>query len=527
MSLRYGLMSLALASLFAVTPASGLCGDVCEISIREDAIAVSLPLEGWIYPQNASVQVTLIEPPVFGTWALETYTPSDDFLMAGGDRMRFEVRDLSTGVRTRSTVLINVGTGLNRIFEEDFESVLSVSDLSSDFHVDGLGQMSLLTDAVTLDRSLQISTGSSGPDSSLSELTGTIFGDGRNSARIVGVVNASPPDDPFSFAAPFTATVLELGDLAYTQLRYTAADGYQFRAVGGVGITCVVCETPWRSVQAGHDYRVRLSFGRNSVQHPDGSNRYNLEVRYLDLDGTWQAEDLLEDVSVVTTGPSLSMSPGFGVFDVTGGGQAELTFDDTEAYAGVLQAPPLDAQVEDFLGGSWSPDWAVTGAAGSALAATISGVTAANEWEGVVSFTGANNLGGGWWSDSGPDNSSTLWAHMQVDFGRLRLPKWSGFVLMEGRSPADVPFLELRVRAPSLRGQQVLLRSRDGSGAFQATPWLDVPRAEVDIDVAWNGAKGTLDLWLDGQLQASLDMLPGPYRIDKVGFGISALSLTG
>ncbi|MEO1365800.1 MAG: hypothetical protein AAFX50_01400 [Acidobacteriota bacterium] len=83
------------------------------------------------------------------------------------------------------------------------------------------------------------------------------------------------------------------------------------------------------------------------------------------------------------------------------------------------------------------------------------------------------------------------------------------------------------VRSPNFGAHQIELRSRDGSGAFQSTGWIDVPSAAVDIDVAWDGAGGTLDLWLDGDIEASLDMLPGPYRIDEVGFGVRNLSLNG
>ncbi|MEO1083026.1 MAG: hypothetical protein AAFY88_02160 [Acidobacteriota bacterium] len=532
MSLRNGVISFALTSLFALSPAFGLCGDVCEISIREDALAVSLPLEGWLYSQGANVQVTLIEPPIFGTWLLETYTPSDDFLMAGGDRLRFEVYDVGTGTRERHTVLINLGTGISPAFAEDFETVPSVADLNADFQVDGQAQMSLVTDPVTGDRGLRVSVSGSGLPASLGELSGPVVGDGdgRNSARIVGVVNASPPDDPFSFSflQPFVATVLELGDLAYTQLQYTAANGYEFRAVGGPGLTCGgVCTTQWRSVQAGHDYRIRLSFGRNAFQHPDGTNRYNLEVRYRDLDGTWQAEDLLEDVTVTALSPVLPLAPSFGLFDTSGVGQVELTYGEVEAAAGFLLPSTLGAQVEDFSGGVWSPNWTSTGPVATSLVAPASGASASTDWEGVVTLFGVANNGRGWWSDTRPDSSSTLWAHLRVDFDRLKLPKWGSFIMLEGRTPTDVRFLELWTRSPQAGTHQIQLRSRDGSGAFQSTGWIGVPATAVDIDVAWDGAKGSLDLWLDGQIEASLDMLPGPYRIDEVGFGIRNLSLNG
>ncbi|MEM1182678.1 MAG: hypothetical protein AAGM22_30310, partial [Acidobacteriota bacterium] len=457
LDLRKTVLALSLAAITAAAPSLGLCGDECTISIRSDAVSVPLPLEGWLYPDFAAVDVTVVDAPIFGTWASEVYTPSEDFLVAGGDRMRFEVKNSGTNEVTRHTVVFNLAPSPLLLYSEDFDQLLSVSDLQNGFVVEGQSSMALVDDPRSAGRELVIDLDAGGADASVRRIDGyPILGDGRDTARIIGVINASPPDefgDPES-VDEFTATVLELGDMAFAQLRYSAAEGYQFRAVAGAGTTCAVgaCATLWQDVEAGHDYRVRLSFGRHNVQHPDGSNTYSLEIRYRDLDGSWQHTDEIVGLTLPQNFSLLPLEPSFGAFDLSGTGQTAIHFDDVEASAGFLTVSPLRQRVEAFEDGDWSTDWQTIGMLGSPFRERVAtGPGAADNWWGALSFADVLNNGAAQWSDTAPSQSSTLWAHLRLELGRLDMPKWASFQVLEGTDASGLKIVHARIRTD---GQQ-------------------------------------------------------------------------
>ncbi|MEM1182676.1 MAG: hypothetical protein AAGM22_30300 [Acidobacteriota bacterium] len=525
MSLRNGVLAMAMASLCIASPSQGLCGDVCEISIRADVISVPLPLEGWLYPENANATVTVVDPPMFGTWSSGVYTPSEDFLIAGGDRIRFDVQSVRAA-RSRHTVVINLAEGIQQTLSEDFDQIVSVSDLGQAFQVEGASSMSVVT-AGSQNKELMVSLNPLAGASGIRKLEPYTFGDGRDSARIIGVVNASPPDAPWQGQTDFTATVLELGDLAYAQLRYTTAGGYQFRAVASSSIDCAPCETPWRTVTPNHDYRLRLSFGRHYAQNPNGTNTYSLEIRYRDLDGSWQAEDELSPLTLAPSAPVLPLNPAFGAFDLSGTGQVFLFIDEAEAYDGLLRPSYLTERVEDFQGGTWDSGLSTVGSVSAGPEPVgIGGVQAQNnEFVGEVEILNSG-LDESFWIDSDPTESSTLWAHMRLNTSRLNFPRWSGIVVLRGETTGNLQLVQVRLRTNGASVLQIKAQTRDGSGAFVSTPWVDLGTdEEVDIDLAWDGLNGSMDLWLDGQPAASLDFFAGPYRLDSVSFGVGNVAL--
>ncbi|MEO1086363.1 MAG: hypothetical protein AAFY88_19170, partial [Acidobacteriota bacterium] len=117
--------------------------------------------------------------------------------------------------------------------------------------------------------------------------------------------------------------------------------------------------------------------------------------------------------------------------------------------------------------------------------------------------------------------STKLWAHMKLELGRLNLPAWSSFFLLEGVTNTDLSFLQLRVRTTPSGDVQVQARSRDGSGAVIMSPWISFGADSVALDMAWDALGGSFELWIDGQLVTTLALQPGPYRIDQVQFGVS------
>ncbi|MEM1182677.1 MAG: hypothetical protein AAGM22_30305 [Acidobacteriota bacterium] len=526
LDVRKTVLAFGLAALTAAAPSSGLCGSVCEISIRPDAISVPLETKGWLYPDSMSAVVTVIEEPIFGTWASEVYTPSEDFLVVGGDRIRFEVEDTLTGGRTLHTVVLNLASSPYLLYSENFDQLVSLADLPYGFVVEGEASMAVVDDPRTAGRELLLDLDATGVDASVRREDPPIHGDGRDNAHIIGVVNASPPDEnriPGAVLEPFTATVLELGTMAYAQLRYTATLGFEARAVAGAGTTCVGCATPWQSVTEGHDYRIRLSFGRSNVQHPDGSNTYSLEIRYRDLDGSWQHADEIVGLSLPASFNLLPLDPSFGAFDLSGIGQATLTYDDMEARVGFLLGSWLRHRVEEFEGGAWSSDWQTTGNLAAVFVEREVGALGSHEhnWWGAVSFTDAYNNGDAQWSDMAPSQSSTLWAHLRLDHRRLDLPNWGSFILLEANeATVGQRIVHARVRANGQGVLEMSVGARDGSLALVDSPWISLPTNHVDIDLAWDGLGGNLELWFDGQLAASVSLVPHTYTLNRVAIGM-------
>ncbi|MEM8993981.1 MAG: hypothetical protein AAGF23_04235 [Acidobacteriota bacterium] len=485
-------------------------------------VSVPLPLDGWLVPAGSAATITIIEPPIFGTWAQEVYTPSEEFWLAGGDRLIIEAYESTTQVKSRHVILINIAGSDGAATLEDFESASHISDLELDWDVSGASSMNIVQTQTPQNSYLEIDFSAGTTVAGLQDPSAE-SNPGVDHLHAGVVFNTSPPDDPRNppGATGFSLRLLELGEWAYAELRNLNGI-YEIRAVVD-GLDCTVCATDWETLVPGDTHRLRMSIGRRTVQHPNDGTVYSLDIRYRNLETGWSGIADVQGLTVPATSQPLELTQGVGAFEGSGVGGITISYDEIKVQGGLLLPSELSNRVEGFDGGTWSPELLSVGPLGTVLrpygTTNIGGMD--DYWAGLP--IGSLMAGGtdAQLLDLEPDQSSTLWAHMKLALGRLAMPAWSSFFLLEGLTDTDLSFMQLRVRSTSTGDLQIQARCRDGSGAVIASPWISFGADNVSLDMAWDAEGGSFDLWIDGQLVSSLDLLPGPYRIDEVQIGAS------
>ncbi|MEO1085949.1 MAG: hypothetical protein AAFY88_17055 [Acidobacteriota bacterium] len=345
-----------------------------------------LPLDGWVVPTGSSATITVIEAPIFGTWAQEVYTPSDDFWLAGGDRIILEAYDSTSDVKSRHVLLINIAGSDGTTSFEDFESVSDVDDLDLNWTVEGASSMDIIHAQSPQNSYLEIDFSAGTTVSGLQDPHAE-SNNGVDHLNGSMVFNTSPPNDPRNppgAVVGFSLRLLELGEWAYAELRLLN-DIYEIRAVVN-GLDCTVCATDWVVLEDGDNHRLRMSIGRRTFQHPGDGTVYSLDMKYRNLETGWQGEDQLQDLTVPATSQPLGVAPGAGAFDGAGLGFMTISIDDLETVGGTLQPSDLSHRVEGFDGGTWSPELLGVGQVGTTLrprgTASLGGMT--DYWAGFA-----------------------------------------------------------------------------------------------------------------------------------------------
>ena len=146
-------------------------------------------------------------------------------------------------------------------------------------------------------------------------------------------------------------------------------------------------------------------------------------------------------------------------------------------------------------------------------------------WSGIVDLNATESDGSdSQWLELAPSGSDTVWAHLKLGTEQLALGQWGVFHLIEGKDAAGEKHLFLQIRANGHYELQLRAVARDGTGDGKMTPWIDVPGDWTQVELAWNGVDGWLQLWLNGAPAAALELVPGPYGLDQIGLGVSALN---
>ena len=510
-------MTVFVTILFAA-PVSALCGDVCEVSLRPQVVSVPLPLEGWVFADASAVTVTVIDYPRHGLWLAEVYTPEPEFWQVGADRIRLEVEDVASGSKSQHTLLIKVATLTgSEAYAEDFEAG-SLSALEPDWAlISSAGATVSAVDPIAGSYSLEIDHAVGSPrieradDASLRSVVGQMSAS--------AVINASPPNFGFS---TFSYTIMTLEDLVEITLTHDGTAYWLQASLENIGCPIDPCVTQPQPILADRDYEILASIGQRGVEHPflESSNSFDLTV--TDLTTALPERRMIANLAPL---PNRAETPtstigAFNVVGPAGPAEAVLRIDSFGYQEGGLAPSAYSASIEDYVDGSWSPDWLPLGAV-STIGSWVNGSAI---WSGIVDLN-ATEAGGSdsQWLDLAPDDSDTVWTHLKLGTEQLELGQWGVFHLIEGKDAAGEKHLFLQIRANGHYELQLRAVARDGTGDGKMTPWLDVPGDWTQVELAWNGVEGWLQLWLNGVPAAGLDLVPGPYGLDQIGLGVSAL----